>query len=84
MADALRDARRRRGWQNGSGRTICPTTLRPAYLSQILDRPLPAKDGGTLHIIGEACDYMTNMGKKRELHHPTVAELQERYVIKLG
>jgi hypothetical protein len=25
------------------------------------------KDGGTLHTIGEACNYMTGMGKKREL-----------------
>jgi hypothetical protein len=37
------------------------------YLSQKLDRPLPTKDGGTLRTIGEACDYMTSMGKKREL-----------------
>src|ERR1700720_3839540 len=29
----------------------------PAYLSQALDRPLPAKDGGTLRTSGEACDY---------------------------
>jgi hypothetical protein len=28
---------------------------------------LPTKDGGTLRTIGEACDYMTGMGKKREL-----------------
>ncbi len=41
--------------------------LRPEYLSQNLDRPLPTKDGGTLHTIDEACSYMTNMGKKREL-----------------
>jgi hypothetical protein len=41
--------------------------LRPAYLSQNLDRPLPTKDGGTLCTIGEACTYMTGMGKKREL-----------------
>ena len=25
------------------------------------------KDGGTLHTIGEACNYMPSMGKKREL-----------------
>jgi hypothetical protein len=51
--------------------------LRPAYLSQKLDRPLPTKDGGTLRTIGEACDYMTNMGKKRELrtHWQRVAKL---------
>jgi hypothetical protein len=41
--------------------------LRPEYLSQKLDRPLPTKDGGTLRTIGEACAYMTGMGKKREL-----------------
>jgi hypothetical protein len=35
--------------------------LRPAYLSQNLDRPLPTKDGGTLLTIGEACDYMINL-----------------------
>jgi hypothetical protein len=40
--------------------------LRPAYLSQKLDRPLPTKDGGTLRTIREACDYMTGMGKKRQ------------------
>jgi hypothetical protein len=32
-----------------------------------LDRPLPTKDGGTLSTIGEACTYMTGIGKKREL-----------------
>jgi hypothetical protein len=41
--------------------------LRPEYLSQRLDRPLSTKDGGTLRTIGEACTYMTGMGKKREL-----------------
>jgi hypothetical protein len=41
--------------------------LRPEYLSQKLDRPLPTKDGGTLRTIGEACDYMTSMGKRREV-----------------
>jgi hypothetical protein len=41
--------------------------LRREYLSQKLDRPLPTKDGGTLRTIGEACDYMTAIGKKREL-----------------
>ena len=43
--------------------------LRPEYLSQKLDRPLPTKDGGTLRTIQEACDYMTSIGKKRELRH---------------
>jgi hypothetical protein len=41
--------------------------LRPAYLSQKLDRPPPTKDGGTLRTIGEACDDMTSMGKRREV-----------------
>jgi hypothetical protein len=38
---------------------------------------LPTKDGGTLRTIGEACDYMTNMGNKRELrtHWQRVAKL---------
>ncbi len=41
--------------------------LRSAYLFQRLDRPLPTKDGGSLRTIRDACDYMTGMGKKREL-----------------
>ena len=41
--------------------------MSPAYLSQKLDRPLPTKDRGTLRTIRDACDYMTGMGKKREL-----------------
>jgi hypothetical protein len=41
--------------------------MRPAYLSQKLDRPLPTKDGGTLRTIREACDYMTAMDKQWEL-----------------
>jgi hypothetical protein len=32
-----------------------------------LDQPLPTKDGGTLRTIRDACDYMTGMGKQREL-----------------
>jgi hypothetical protein len=36
--------------------------LRPEYLSQNLDRPLPTKDGGTLHTIGQAVEYMTKKG----------------------
>jgi len=43
--------------------------LRPAYLSQKLDQPLPTKDGGTLRTIGQAVDYMTGIGKKRELRN---------------
>jgi hypothetical protein len=41
--------------------------LRPEYLSQELDRPLPTKDGGILRTIRDACDYMTGIGKQREL-----------------
>jgi hypothetical protein len=41
--------------------------LRPEYISQNLDRALPTKDGGTLRTIGEAVQYMTGIGKKREL-----------------
>jgi hypothetical protein len=41
--------------------------LRPEYLSQKLDRPLPTKDGGILRTIRDACDYMTSMDKKRGL-----------------
>ena len=41
--------------------------MSPAYLSQKLDQPLPTKDGGTLRTIRDACDYMTSMGKQREL-----------------
>jgi hypothetical protein len=41
--------------------------LRPEYLPQKLDQPLPTKDGGTLRTVRDACDYMTGMGKKREL-----------------
>jgi hypothetical protein len=33
--------------------------LRPEYLSQELDRPLPTKDGGILRTIRDACNYMT-------------------------
>jgi hypothetical protein len=40
--------------------------LRPEYLSH-LDRPLPTKDGGTLRAMGDAVEYMTSIGKKREL-----------------
>jgi len=39
-------------------------SLRPAYLSQKLDQPLPTRDGGTLRTIRDACDYMTGMDKK--------------------
>jgi hypothetical protein len=41
--------------------------LRPEYLSQKLDKPLPTKGGGTLRTIHDACNYMTGMDKKREL-----------------
>ena len=41
--------------------------MSPAYLSQKLDQPLPTKDGGTLRTMRDACEYMTGMGKQREL-----------------
>jgi hypothetical protein len=41
--------------------------LRPEYLSQNLDRSLPTKDGGTRRTIGQAVEYMTGIGKQREL-----------------
>jgi hypothetical protein len=41
--------------------------LRPEYLSQNLDRPVPIKGAATLHTLGQAVDYMTGIGKKREL-----------------
>jgi hypothetical protein len=53
--------------RNARGPSIRPMLLRPEYLSQTLDCPLPTKDGGTLRTIGEACTYMTGMDKKRKL-----------------
>jgi hypothetical protein len=41
--------------------------LRPAYLSKKLTPPVPTKDGGTLRIIQEACEYMAAIGEGREL-----------------
>jgi hypothetical protein len=41
--------------------------LRPAYLSQKLDRPLPTKDGGTLRTVADARAYMLGLSKQREL-----------------
>jgi hypothetical protein len=40
--------------------------LRPAYLSQKLDRPLPTKDGGTLRTVLDARTYMLALSKDRE------------------
>ena len=40
--------------------------LRPEYLTQKLDRSLPTKDGGTLHTIRDAFDYMNGMGERQE------------------
>jgi len=40
--------------------------LRPEYLCQNLDRPVPTTDGGPLATIGQAVDYMTAIGKQRE------------------
>jgi hypothetical protein len=51
--------------------------LRPAYLSKKLTPPIPTKDGGTLRTILEAYEYMTTIGKERELrpHWHRVREL---------
>jgi hypothetical protein len=51
--------------------------LRRAYLSKKLTSPIPTKDGGTLHTILEACEYMAAIGKERELrpHWQQVREL---------
>ena len=40
--------------------------LRPAYLSQKLDRPLPTKDVGTLRTVLDARTYMLGLSKDRE------------------
>ena len=51
--------------------------LSSTYLSRKLTSPIPTKDGGTLHTIGEACEYMAAIGKERELrpHWQWVREL---------
>jgi NTP pyrophosphatase (non-canonical NTP hydrolase) len=51
--------------------------LRPVYLSKNLTSPIPTKDGGTLRTIGEACEYMSAIGKEREQrrHWQQVREL---------
>jgi hypothetical protein len=41
--------------------------LRPEYLSQKLDRPLPTKDGGTLRTVLDARTYMLGLPKAREM-----------------
>ena len=40
--------------------------LRPAYLSQKLDRPLATKDGGTLRTVLDARTYMLGLSEDRE------------------
>jgi hypothetical protein len=40
--------------------------LRPSYLSQKLTSPIPTRDGGTLHTIQEAWEYMAAISKERE------------------
>ncbi len=41
--------------------------LRPAYLSQKLERPLPTKDGGTLRTVLDARTYMLGLSAEIEL-----------------
>jgi transposase len=56
--------------------------LRPEYLSQNLDRPLPTKDGGTLRTIGEACNHVckaVRQGHKNDFRDAhAVAEAVQR------
>jgi hypothetical protein len=40
--------------------------LRPAYLSQKLDRPLRAKDGGTLRTVLDTRTYMLALSEDRQ------------------
>ena len=40
--------------------------LPPAYLSKKLIAALPTKDGGTLHTIRDAWEYMAAISKERE------------------
>jgi hypothetical protein len=40
--------------------------LRPEYLSQRLDRPLPTKDGGILRTVLDVSTYMLRLSKDRE------------------
>ena len=40
--------------------------LRPEYLSQNLDCPLPTKAGGILRTLRDAVEYMTATGEQRE------------------
>jgi hypothetical protein len=41
--------------------------LRPEYLFQKLDRPLPTKDGGTLRTVLDARTYMLGISEARQL-----------------
>ena len=41
--------------------------LRPAYLQTKLARSVPTKDGGTLHTVRDAREYMLKLPKDREL-----------------
>ena len=41
--------------------------MRPEYLSQKLDRPLPIKGAATLHTIGQAVDYMNHWQRVAKL-----------------
>jgi hypothetical protein len=54
-----------RGYDNENNKIFC-AMLRPAYLSQRLDRPLPTKDGGTLRTVLDARTYMLALSKNRE------------------
>jgi hypothetical protein len=51
--------------------------LRPEYLSQNLDRPLPTKDGGTLRTIRAACDYIASAARTAKADVMTVSRALE-------
>jgi hypothetical protein len=52
--------------------------LRPAYLSQKLDRPLPTKDGGTLRTIGEGGRLHDRPRQETRAAEPLAAGRQAR------
>ena len=43
--------------------------LNHGYLAQKLRRPLPTKDGGTLHTVGDAANYIEALPEVRRRTH---------------
>jgi hypothetical protein len=54
-------------WSSRAQRLFCREQPGRRSRPQSLDRPLPTKDGGILRTIRDACNYMTGIGKQREL-----------------